>query len=188
MTIADIVLAGILILGILWGWRWGTINIVAKVGALVLAYKAARAFSGMIAEALIDVIPPFSGNITQAAAGGTETGSQLLNFLSLFIDVSSPVNRLVEIVVFIIIFILVNWLVRKIAYALTGVFGRGLLGQLNKGIGAFLAIIIVIALIVIFTDIVLPVCINIGFGDSVLTFLERSHVLLPFMRSLPSLI
>lgn len=45
ITVADLVLAALLILAILYGWRWGTINVVAKVGSLVLAYYAARAFS-----------------------------------------------------------------------------------------------------------------------------------------------
>ncbi len=188
ITVADLVLAGVLILGILYGWRWGTINVVAKVGALVLAYQAARTFSGMIAEALVQVIPPFNANIEQAADGASNFGDQALNVLSLFINTSGAANRLVQIVVFIVIFILVNWLVRKIAYALTGIFGRGILGQLNKAIGAFVALLLAIVLIIVFTDIILPVCINIGFGDSVLAFLNRSAILLPFMRSLPTLL
>lgn len=185
IVIADLVLAAVLLLGILYGWRLGTINVIAKIGSLVLAYQAARTFSGLIAHALVDVLPPFSPG---AAAGGEQAGNQLLNILSLFINTTGAANRLVEIVIFIVIFILVNWLVRKIAYALTAIFGRGLLRQLNKAIGAFIALLLTFALIIIFTDIVLPTCISMGFGSPVLAFLNDSGVLLPFMRSLPTLL
>ena len=93
-----------------------------------------------------------------------------------------------EIVVFIIIFIVVNWAVRKIAYAVTSIFGRGLLGKLNSALGAFIALVLMIALIIIVTDIVLPACIDMGFGESVANFLATSTVLLPFMEYLAALL
>ena len=78
--------------------------------------------------------------------------------------------------------------VRKIAYALTSIFGRGLLGKLNSALGAFVAVVLMIALIIIFTDIILPACIDMGFGESVANFLAKSTVLLPFMEYLAALI
>lgn len=186
ITVADLVLAALLILAILYGWRWGTINVVAKVGSLVLAYYAARAFSALIATSLVDALPPFGG--TAEAGEAASGGDQLLSFLSLFIDTSSAANWLLEIVVFIIIFIVVNWAVRKIAYAVTSIFGRGLLGKLNSALGAFIALVLMIALIIIVTDIFLPACIDMGFGESVANFLATSTVLLPFMEYLAALL
>ncbi len=182
ITIADLVLAALLVLAILYGWRWGTINVVAKVGSLVLAYYTARAVSSLIAASLVEALPPFGG--TEESSGG-ET---LLSFLSLFIDTSSAANWLLEIIVFIIVFILVNWAVRKIAYAVTSIFGRGLLGKLNSALGAFLSLVLMIALIIIVTDIVLPACIDMGFGEGVAAFFNKSTVLLPFMQSLAALL
>ena len=80
ITVADLVLAALLILAILYGWRWGTINVVAKVGSLVLAYYAARAFSALIATSLVDALPPFGG--TAEAGEAASGGDQLLSFLS----------------------------------------------------------------------------------------------------------
>lgn len=186
ISIADLVLAALLILAILYGWRWGTINVVAKIGSLVLAYHAARAFSALIATSLVDALPPLGSTAEpgQAASGG----DQLLSFLSFFIDTSKAANVVLEIIVFIIIFVVVNWAVRKIAYALTSIFGRGLLGKLNSALGAFVAVVLMIALIIIFTDIILPACIDMGFGESVANFLAKSTVLLPFMEYLAALI
>ena len=186
ISMADVVLAALLLLALLYGWRWGTINVIAKVGSLVLAYKAARTFSALIANSLAHALPPFSGaaEAGQAASGG----NQLLSFLSIFIDTSGAANRLLEIIVFIIIFIVVNWAVRKIAYALTSIFGRGLLGKLNSALGALVSLVLMIALIIIFTDIVLPACIEIGFGESVANFLAKSTVVLPFLQDLAALI
>lgn len=77
----------------------------------------------MIATSLVEHCRLLAGlpEAGEAASGG----DQLLSFLSLFIDTSSAANWLLEIVVFIIIFIVVNWAVRKIAYAVTSIFGRG---------------------------------------------------------------
>ena len=104
-NIVDLVLFVILILAIIYGWRQGTINVVAKVGALVLAYNAARAFSSIIATNLVTILPSLgqANNAETTAAGG----KQLLAFLSLFIDTTGIANRLLEIIVFIIIFVVV---------------------------------------------------------------------------------
>lgn len=186
INVVDLVLAGVLILAIVYGWRWGTINVVAKVGALVLAYDLARTYSSVFTAFLVDMLPPLGG----AAGSDTtaESGQQLLSLLSLFIDTESVANRLLGIIVFIIIFIIVNWIVRRIAYALTGLFGRGLLGKINRAVGAFLSLVLMMAIIVIFDDIVLPTFIDMGFGTAIQEYLDRSALIMPFIRSLPSIL
>jgi len=179
INIADIVLAAMLLLAVLYGWRSGTINVIAKVGSLVLAYQMARSLSAKIAVHLADIIPP--------ASDGGEAADKALHFLSLFIDTTGAVNRIVEIIIFIIIFILVNWLVRKLARMLTELFGKGVLAKINKGIGAFLALLFMLIIIVVLAEVILPACVGMGFGDSVLAFFRSSDILLPFIEDLAGL-
>ena len=181
INIADIIIAILLILALLYGWRKGTVNVLAQAGSLILAYQAARACSAKIAAYLVNVLPPFNGT---AAAGADEGSRQALALLSLFLDTSTVANRLLEALLYIAIFIFVRWLVRKAARMLTGVFGRGLLGKLNKAIGAFAALVLMIALIVITVNIILPACVKMGFGHSWLMFFRRSALLMPILNGL----
>ncbi len=173
ITLADIVIAALLVLALIYGWRRGTINVIAQVGSLVLAYQAARLFSAKIAAYLVTLLPSL-------ASSGKGSGF-LQGFLSLFIDTTGMANRLLEIVLYIAIFVVVNWLVRKVAHMLTGVFGHGLLGKLNRAIGAFVALLLMLAIILILVDIILPACVKMGFGGSLLAFFRSSALLLPLL-------
>jgi|WetSurMetagenome_2_1015567.scaffolds.fasta_scaffold175668_2 hypothetical protein len=183
-SVADIVLACLLVLSILYGWRWGTINVVAKVGALVLAYNVARAYSSIIAAKLVDIIPALSNKLDSAS----EEGEKALALLSLFMDTSGITSKLLGMIVFIVIFVLVNWAVRRIAYTLTGIFGRGILGKINRALGAFISLVLMVAIIIIFDHVVLPACIDLGFGMQIETFLNSSKLIMPLINNLPSLI
>ncbi|NLF80095.1 MAG: hypothetical protein GX572_02760 [Clostridia bacterium] len=183
--IADIVLAGLLVLAILYGWRWGTINVVAKVGALVLAYQVARAYSAPIAAKLVHIIPALGEQLDGASEEG---GRQLLAVLSVFMDTTGMTGRLLSMVVFIIIFVVINWAVRRIAYMLTGIFGRGLLGKINRALGAFIALALMVAIIIIFDQVLLPASIGLGFGMQIETFIDSSKLIMPLIRNLPLVI
>ena len=180
MTISDWVLAGFVILMIWYGWRQGTINVIAKVGALVLAYWAARRFAWIVADYLVRMLPVLSGK-----PGGNQ---KLDAFLSLFITTDGLASRIVELVVFVIIFVLVSWLVRRIAYALTGLFGRGLLGSINHALGAVVGFVLAVALILLLSDIVFPAFDRMGIGRQPLDFMHDSKLVLPWIRDLQRLI
>lgn len=180
MTVSDWVLAGFIILTVWYSWRQGTINIIAKIGALFLAYGAARRYSWVIADYLVGAIPALSGS-----GGGNE---KLNAFLSLFLSTEGMASRLVELVVFVVIFVVVCWLVKRIAYALTGLFGRGLLGSVNHALGGVAGFLLALALIVLLTDIVFPAFIGMGLGGQPLDFMEDSRLVLPAVRYLQALV
>lgn len=186
INIVDIVLIGILLLAIMYGWRWGTINVVARVGALVLAYQTARAYSSFITAYLVDILPFLSASASEE--GTADGGQQLFAFLSFFIDTESITNKLLNMIVFIVIFVVVNWAIRKIAYTLTGIFGRGLLGKINRVLGAFISLVLMVVIITILNDIVLPACINMGFGTKVVEFLHSSGLIMPLIKELPTML
>ena len=176
MALSDWILLAVLVLSLCYGWRMGTINVVAKIGAYILGYRLARTFAPMLAAYITEVFP-------NAAAGG---GSEKLNaFFSLFFANGSggAVNRLMEIVAFLVIFTVVCWVVRKIAYALTGIFGRGLLGRLNRALGALAAFLIGLALIVIVTDVALPALTGMGMGPGPVEFFDNSQVVMPLLHN-----
>lgn len=176
MTVTDWVLAGLLIVAIFSGWRLGTINVIAKIGALILAYKAARVFSAPLAAYVMELLPGLSSS--QPGEGSEKLDA----FLSLFVSTDGLANRVATVVAFIVVFIIVCWLVKKIAYALTGMFGRGLLGQINRALGACCAAVIVAALILICADIIFPSLISLGLPQAVGDFMEDSQLLLPWLR------
>lgn len=177
MTVTDWVLGGFLLLSLLYGWRQGTINVVGRVGAIILAYAAARRYSASLALYVVERLPSLAG-------GSGESSEQLTAFLSLFINTDSIVNRLVEILLFIVIFVVVCWLVRQVAYALTGIFGRGLLGSINKSLGAALALVLALLIVLILADIVFPAVANMGISEAPLAAMADSQVLMPLIRDL----
>ena len=170
MAISDWVLFGVLVLSAWYGWRMGTINVIAKIGAYILGYRLARSFSPLLATYILEVFP---------------SGEKVDAFFSLFFagGGGSVTHRLLEIVSFIIIFTLVCWVVRKIAYALTGIFGRGLLGQLNRALGALCAFLIGLAIIVIVADVVTPALDHMGVGPGPRHFFDSSLVVMPLLRN-----
>lgn len=179
MNITDWVLAGAILLAALSGWRWGTINVVAKIGAVVLGYYLARQYAGVAAASLAAALPGLSN--------GIEGNEKLLAFFSLFVRTDGLGNRLIEILVFIVIFVIVCWLVKRIAYAMTGLFGRGLLGTVNRALGAVLSFAIMLAVIIILDDIVFPAMSGMGLGDAPLAFMDSSLIVMPALRSLLAL-
>jgi len=178
MTVTDWVLTAALLFAVCGGWRWGTINVIARIGSLILAYQTARVFAVPAASYAAGLLPGLTG------LGRQEGGGTLSTVLTLLVDPESAGNRFLEIVAFIIIFVIVCWLVRRIANALTGLFGRGLLGQINRALGAFCAFILMAAFILILNDIVLPVLAVLGLPSQPLDFLADSAWVLPALKEL----
>lgn len=177
--LADLVIIGFLILAFLFGWKKGTIVVLANIGSIVIGYQVARAVSAIIAEkitASISMIEPES------------LSSGFISILSLLIDTNAVANRLVEIIVFIIIFIIVNWVIRALANILTGLFGGSILGKINRAIGALLALLLGAAIVIIAVEIILPTIVELGFGKEVLSFMQGSEYLLPYLYSLEALL
>lgn len=179
MTVSDWVLGAALLFALIGGWRWGTINVIAKIGALILAYQSARAFAAPVTLYLAQLLPGLTG----ARQAGGEAG-KFSALLALIFDTGSGGNRLLEIIVFIVIFVVVCWLVRRIAAALTSLFGRGLLGKINQALGAACALILMSALILILNDIVLPSLVILGLPDSAPAFMADSQLILPALKEL----
>lgn len=181
MSMADLVLIGVLLAALLWGLQLGTIRVLAGLGAIVVAYQLARAYSGLWAAQITNQLP-------QLDPGSSE--GQLAALVSLFVDTDALADRLVQFLLFIVIFVVVRWLIRKLAYLLTSIFGRGLLGTINRAVGAVLACVLAAALLVILHSIVLPAAANIGldFGLTALKFLNQSQLILPLLYSVPQLL
>ena len=175
----DILLLAILTFSAIYGWYLGTINVVGKIGAIVLAYYLARTFSTKIAAFIISLFSN-SDNST------VEEGKEVWSFLSLFFDTTEVTNGFLGIIIFIIIFILVNWVVKRIAYALTSIFGNGVLSKINRAIGALIALVLMVGILIIIENIVVPTFLSMGFGDQIEEFFQRSQLIMPFLRSLPS--
>lgn len=176
MALSDWVLIGVLVLAVLFGWRWGTINVAAKIGSLIVGYLAARTYAAVIANAIVKAFP--------ALTASGEGNEKLIAFLSLFIQTEGIANRLIQMVMFVLIFIVVSWAIRRIAYALTGIFGRGLLGKINRAFGALLSLALTALFVVILSDIVFPALVGLGVGQAPLAFLNSSQLILPFIHSI----
>lgn len=176
MATSDLILLGILLLGIWNGWRMGTIKVIAKLGSYVVGYRAARFFSPYVAAYIGEAFP----NI----ANGAEN-TKLDALFSLFFDSAGGgfISRLLEMAAFVIVFTIVCWLIRKLAFALTGIFGRGLLGQLNRALGAFVSFLIAIVLIFVLTDVVLPAFVGLGMGTAPMDFFDNSKIVMPLLRN-----
>ena len=65
-----------------------------------------------------------------------------------------------------------------------GDFGRGLLGTVNRALGAALALALMLAVIILLADIALPALMNMGLGAAPLEFINSSLVVMPLLRSL----
>ncbi|MDO4732725.1 MAG: CvpA family protein [Bacillota bacterium] len=181
ITVSDLILLGFLLLGAFYGWRLGTINVIAKIGAYVLGYQAARYASPFVASYIAELFPGIKETIDKPALDA---------FFSLFFnsDSGSIATRLLEVVSFVVVFTVVCWLVRRLAYAMTGAFGRGLLGSLNRALGAVASALICVVLIVVLTDVVLPALVGMGMGKAPLEFFEKSQIVVPALRNLQDLI
>lgn len=177
----DMLLIGFLLLALLWGWHLGTIRVLAGLGAIIVAYQLARLYSAAWAAQLTDMLPHLD-------AGSKE--GQLMALLSLLLNTDALANRLVQIILFIVIFVVAHWLIRKLAHLLTGLFGRGLLGAINRAVGAFLAGLLAAALLLIIHAIVLPSTANLGLEYSAIAlhYLNKSSFMLPLLYSAPLLL
>ena len=178
-TLSDLVLTAFLIWSLVAGWRAGTIKVLSRFAAIFIAYGVARAFSGWLAWLLQSLLPEPSP--------GTLAGEKLLTLLFLFCDVEGLVARLLGTVAFVIIFLVTLWLVRRLARALTGAFGHGLLGRLNQLLGAVLSLAIALAVILILNDIFFPVLAQMGIAGPQ-SFLDSSKLVLPALGRLLMLI
>lgn len=177
MATSDWILLAGVVLGILYGWRTGTINVVAKIGSYVLGYRLARAFSSVLAGWIAQSMP-------QPAVGAS--GAKWQAFFSLFFGDAAGgfLTRLLQAASFVIIFVAVTWLVRKIAFSLTGAFGKGLLGKLNRVLGAFLGLLVALGLISIFTEVLLPACARMGMGSGLRDFFDSSLLVMPLLKNI----
>ena len=176
MNLADIVLILILLFGIGVGWNSGIIRVLAGIGAIVLGYILARNFSALIAAELTKSVPGLNP---------AESGNGLAKLLSLIIDTNAIANHFIQIIVFIVLFVVVRWVVRKLANLLSSFFRGGLLGLLNKALGAFVCFFLFAILINVAVDIVLPILSGIEFVAATITFFHSSKVVLPLIYALP---
>ena len=172
---SDLILALVILFGVVLGWRSGLINVLGRLGALVIGFIAARNFSADVAVAVTERIPSLAP---------TEEGSSLQKLLSMFIDTEVIANRLVQILAFIIIFIVVSFVVRKVCQLISNVFSRSLLGTINRALGAFVGFVLITLVAGICVEIFLPVFAGTSWGAAAITFLSTSEYVLPFVNLL----
>lgn len=178
-TVSDLVLAAFIVLSLIGGWRAGTVRVLSRFAAVFIAYGAARYCSSWLAWLLQGMLP----KLTPA----TEAGEKMLQLLYLFCDVDGLIARLLGLVAFIAVFLIAFWLVKKLANAVSGVFGRGLLGRLNQLLGALLALAIACAAILLFNDIFFPVFAQMG-AEGPKSFMGDSRFIVPGLQRLLLLI
>lgn len=178
MSLADIVIIVYLALGLIIGWRSGTIRVIAGLGSLVIGYWAAREFSALFAAQLTRSIPALTPS----------GGDDLLSLLSLFIDTGAIANRFVQMVAFIIIFIVVTYLIRRLAGLLDGILRGTILGAINSILGAACAFGISLLIFNFAFGVVLPIFSENQTIQNVLDFIAEATVMLPLMGDLQELI
>ncbi len=181
MVTCDWVLAAFLVLAVFYGWRQGTVNVLGKIGAIIIAYLAARRYSTVLTVFLAEKI---NLNIS---AGNASENEALTSFLSLFIDTNHLVNGVLQTLISLVIFVIVAWLIRKIAYTITSAFGHGLLAKINRTLGAAIALFITALLILILADVVSPALSGMGLTDES-SFFDSSQVIVPLIRGMENLL
>ena len=174
-SVSDLVLAAFIVLSLIGGWRAGTVRVLSRFAAVFIAYGVARYCSGWLAWLLQGVLPKI--------APATEAGEKLLQLLYLFCDVDGLIARLLGLVAFIVVFIAAFWLVKKLANAVSGAFGHGLLGRLNQLLGALLSLAIACAAILLLNDIFFPVFAQMG-AEGPKAFMENSRFVVPALHRL----
>ncbi len=175
MTFTDLVLVALLVFSLYYGYRNGLINVLANLASLVLAYLVARLYAVPLGTALVSVFPqPELGTIEN------NTGSLIVSLL--FQNQGTLVNRLANIVCFVVIFLVVRWAIRKLADLISDFFHHGLLGTINHFLGALLAFILMLILIIICLDIVSPVLTQLGIDSR--AFFANSKIIIPLIRDL----
>lgn len=171
---ADWILAVILLLGILIGWKTGAIKVVAGIGSLIIGYTIAREYSASIAAALSSYIPALT----------TDKSNSVFTVLSLLIDTNAVANRAVQVIVFIILFVVVVWVIRRLAGLLDKVFRGTLVGAVNGALGAFFCLVIFMILLNVFDTTVFPfLAKNNNSAQTALNYLEDSQVVMPFIQN-----
>ena len=168
--LCDLVLAVFLLLALRRGWQDGTVKVLARYASIIIAYIAARSCSGWLAWLIQGLLPELEP--------ATEAGEKLLLLLYLFCDVEGLVARLLGLAVFAAVFFLTLWLVRRLASALTGLFGDGLLGRVNRLLGAVLSLLIGVVCLLLLNDIFFPVLARLGV-EAPLEFMKSSRLVLP---------
>lgn len=174
-TVSDLVLAAFIVLSLIGGWRAGTIRVLSRFAAVFIAYGAARYCSGWLAWLLQSMLPKFTP--------ATDAGEKLLQLLYLFCDVDGMIARLLGLAAFIVVFLVSLWLVKRLANAVSGTFGHGLLGRLNQLLGALLALAVACAAILLLNDIFFPVFAQIG-AEGPQAFMDGSRFVVPGLHRL----
>ena len=169
-SLSDLILAAFLILALIGGWRAGTVRVLSRFAAIIIAYTVARMFSGWLAWLVQGWLPHF--------APATEAGEKLLVLLYLFCDVDGMVARLLGFVAFIVLFLVTMWLVKRIANLISDAFGHGLLGHIDSFLGAVVSVIIASVALLLFDDILFPVLAQLGLSGPQ-DFMDGSRLVLP---------
>lgn len=176
ITVCDVVLFALLAVAVLYGYDRGVIRVCGSVGSVFIGYYAARVYSTKVA---IYVSNEFS--LLPAAPPEDST----LYALSLLIDTDAAVNRLVQIAAFIIIFFVTIWLVRALSKLISDTVEHGFIGKLNTLLGMVAAALVLTAALIVVEAVILPACVQLGFGQSALDFLHSSNYVLPFLYDIP---
>ncbi|MCL1974894.1 MAG: CvpA family protein [Firmicutes bacterium] len=174
----DLILLGLLLLALLWGWFRGGVRMLAGLGALIIAFQVARYYSASWAAPMVNMLPEPGGQST------------IINLITMFVDADVLAIRVVQVVLFVIIFILTRWLINKLASLLSGLIGGSILGVVNRVLGALLCGVIM-ALIVFYIHSELLAAIaelDLDIALAAQEFIERSHFVLPLIYVLPRLL
>jgi uncharacterized membrane protein required for colicin V production len=174
----DLILLGVLLLALLWGWFKGGIRVAAGLGGLIVGFQVARYYSVYWAAPVVEMLPESSGQ------------SGLLGLISMFMDADVLATFLVQVVLFIIIFVLTRWLINKLASLLTSMFGGSILNVFNRICGALLGgAILAVAIIFIYKDVLTAIG-ELGFDIAFTAqeFLEHSQLILPLLYIVPRML
>ena len=174
----DLILLGVLLLALLWGWFKGGIRVVAGLGGLIIGFQVARYYSVYWAAPVVEMLPESSNQ------------SGLLNLITMFMDADVLATFLVQVVVFILVFVLTRWLINKLASLLTSLFGGSILDVINRVCGAMLGgAILAVAIIFTYKDILTAIG-ELGFDIAFTAqeFLEHSQFVLPLLYVVPQML
>ena len=94
-------------------------------------------------------------------------------------------NIFLKITGHMIIFFVTIWLVRALAKLISDTVEHGFIGKLNTLLGMVAAALVLTAALIVVEAVILPACVQLGFGQSALDFLHSSNYVLPFLYDIP---
>ena len=175
--LGDIIIAVVMLLGILFGWKRGLVKIIGGCGAVYFGIVAGRHITAAI-------MPWVDGLIKGAAnSAGVQTYEEEILTTLLFSNTLTA--RIIEVVVLVFVTIIVVAILRRLARFLGNVINHTpLIGFISRFFGAILAFLVFTAAMYAVLIWVFPLLADVEFVARLNSIVRSSQYLLPYVWSL----